>query len=298
MKTVLLAAGILSAGAMATSASAGNYGMPSDWGAPTTCTGTDWLKCMTGNKTYKLVFSDEFNTMQLANPGSVNSWFVGVHPVMQAGEKMAWAGDGYGSYTDPAGVLTLSTRYSVVTAGVFCEADVESLDDSGHGHAWQNFYAEVRMRGPQNNTNHNGVWFLSKDNGRTDSTGGHTEVDLVEQYGPNDQFDHSSSHFWPGRRTDIQHTYTSTLTARPEGKAIDWHTYGLLATDTQFVIARDGKPIKVIQRTPQQRAPLYLLLSIFGNPGMGTRQAASMQVDYVRVYTPPDEQSAPAKMAK
>ena len=230
---------------------------------------------------YTLAFSDEFNDASGIGNGRGNiapatPWWNFRHPVLLAGETYVSATDAR-AYGVAAGVLTMSTY--VNAQGVNTEADIETVK------AWTNFYAEVRMKGPQVNGVHDGVWFLSVDNGHTDATGGHTELDLVEQYGPSDQGDHSASHLWAGSRPKpVVSESVSAWTVRPEGKAIGWHVYGLEATDDAFTIWRDGAPIQRIARLPSQRVPLYLLLSIFGN--QKNAPPATMQVDYVRVYTP------------
>ena len=231
---------------------------------------------------YTLAFSDEFDSTAGIGDGHgatapTTPWWDFRHPVNMAGETYVSATDTR-AYSAAGGVLTMSTY--VNAHGVNTEADVETVRSFG-----PNFYAEVRMRGPQVNGVHAGVWFLSVDNGKSDATGGHVELDLVEQYGPSDQGDHSASHVWPGARKDIAHQSTSAWTVRPEGKAVAWHTYGLEAEDAVFTIWRDGAPVQRIPRPPSQRIPMYLLLSLFGNQAHAP--AATMQVDYVRIWTAP-----------
>ena len=228
-----------------------------------------------------LVFDDEFNDTSGIGNGRgaqppATPWWDFRHPVMLAGETYVGAQDTR-AYSATGGVLSMSTY--VNAQEVNTEADIETVA------AWTNFYAEVRMRGPQVNGAHAGVWFLSGDNGRADATGGHAELDLVEQYGPGDQGDHSASHVWPGARKDIVHQSVSAWTVRPEGKAVAWHTYGLEATDSTFTIWRDGAPVQRIARLPSQRVPMYLLLSLLGNQTHAP--PATMQVDYVRIWSAP-----------
>jgi hypothetical protein len=231
---------------------------------------------------YTLAFSDDFDSTAGIGDGRgaippTTPWWDFRHPVLLPGETYVGAGDRK-AYSAQGGVLTLSTY--VNAQGVNTEADIETVRSFG-----PNFYAEVRMRGPQVNGVHAGVWFLSVDNGRADVTGGHAELDLVEQYGPGDQGDHSASHVWPGARKDVAAQFTSAWTVRPEGKAVAWHTYGLEATDAVFTIWRDGAPVQRIARLPSQRVPMYLLLSLFG--AQAHAPPATLQVDYVRVWTAP-----------
>lgn len=232
---------------------------------------------------YALAFSDEFDTTAGIGDGRgatapATPWWDFRHACcLRAGETYVGAKDAR-AYSATGGVLTMSTY--VNAQGVNTEADIETVKSFG-----PDFYAEVRMRGPQVNGVHAGVWFLSVDNGKSDATGGHAELDLAEQYGPSDQGDHSASHIWPGSRKDIAHQFVSAWTVRPEGKAVAWHTYGLLATDSTFTIYRDGQSVQRIARLPSQRVPMYLLLSLFGNGPHAP--PATMQVDYVRVWTAP-----------
>ncbi len=231
---------------------------------------------------YTLAFSDEFDTTAGIGNGRgatapPTPWWDFRHPVMFTSETYVSATDAR-AYLASGGVLTMSTY--VNAQGVNTEADIETVRSFG-----PDFYAEVRMRGPQVNGVHAGVWFLSVDNGRSDATGGHAELDLVEQYGPSDQGDHCASHVWPGARKGISHQSVSAWTVRPEGKAVAWHTYGLLATERTFTIYRDGAPVQRIARLPSQHVPMYLLLSLFGNGPHAP--PATMQVDYVRLWTAP-----------
>ncbi len=265
-----------------------NVGFPVDWTTPPACPATPIAKTTCGSSfytsSYALLWSDEFNSLNIAQIGhGVATWYTGLHAPLVSGEKVAYAGDP--AYSISGGILNLKTRWSAATQGAYVEAALTSYDGAGHGYLPPNFYAEVRMKGPQDNDNHSGVWFTSIDNGATDSTGGHAEVDMAEQYGPSDQYDHSSSHIWPGR-TGGAHIWVSTLYARPEGKAIAWHTYGLLATPSQFVVFRDGQAVRMIARQPKQLGGMYMLLSLCGNPPAGTPIPTTMQVDYVRVYVP------------
>ena len=247
----------------ALSALAGNHGMPGDW------------QLATGKldlKRYRLVWSDEFDHLKtIGKDGDDTPWHVGVHAILHQGERYAPAGDTT-AYAVVNGVLTMTSRADA--KGRYLEADLETADKHGHILAWQNFYAEIRLRGPQVNGIHSGIWFLGREEGQ-----GHPELDLVEQYGPGDKFDHHASHIWA---PPAPHLYSSKLISRPEGRKIDWHVYGLMATDDAFTVYRDGEAIVTIARQPSQRVPMYILLSLFGN--VPKPPTATMEVDYVRVY--------------
>ena len=228
------------------------------------------------NAALNVTGADIFTLMD--NPDKHPAKFiVGQHAIMQSGEVMAWKGDP-SAYTVIGTSLQLSTHASTSKPGALTEADIESVLDYG-----PNFYAELGWTGPQQKGSHSGVWFLSKDNGKSDLTGGHVEVDLVEQYEPNDQFDHSAIHYWPGSRKDFQHTYKSVLNVRPEGKAMHRHVYGLLALDSAFVIFRDGVILAVHEREAYAKRKMYPLISLFGNTGATAGETAV--IDYLQVFT-------------
>lgn len=279
----LLSAGLFGlalSGPISGPAWADSHGVPTDWTAAPACTGKNAAKkaaCQPLDMSHlQLAFDEEFDKLppSLAKSNAAGPWVVGRHAPLYAGETYAWAGDAL-AYSVSNGVLDIHGRD---LGGTYRMGDIEMVQ------AWQDGYWEVRLRGPQVPI-HFGAWLLSYENGRNDATGGHAEVDMVEQYGPNDPNDHSSSHDWPGARTDFSSGYASLYSPRTEARgSVAWHTYGLLATEDAFTVFRDGKQLGTIARQPLQRRPLYLLLSLFGFAG--EPPAADVQVDYVRVYTP------------
>jgi hypothetical protein len=222
-----------------------------------------------------VVWRDEFDTLQATLVGSGKGpWFPGVHTVLVSGEKMAMVPDP--AYEIDAGVLRMSTRVDP-RDGKRVEAHLETHDGRGQSVTFQNGYFEARMWLPRARGSHAGLWLLSPETGS-----GHVEVDVVESYGAGDYAVHSSTHVWPVQRAEHQ----STSNYSRQSDIFDrYHTYGLLATDEEFRFYYDRKEIGRIARLPEQRVPLYMLLSVFGNPTQPViEQPAVMLVDYVRVY--------------
>jgi hypothetical protein len=235
---------------------------------------------------YSVVWNDEFDTLQASRPGQGSGpWFSGVHAVLAQGEKMA-------AFPDPAfrinaGVLTLSTRLDSED-GKRVEAHLQTDDGRGHVAAFQNGYVEARIWLPRARGSHAGLWLLSQELGH-----GHVEVDVVEAYGAGDYGVHSSTHVWP--TPPAEHRFRSNYSGKPD--IYDgYHSYGVLATDSEFRFYYDSMELARIERLPEQRVPLYLLLSVFGNPTQPIVEPAAMLIDYVRVYavrpTPPRELEA------
>jgi len=223
---------------------------------------------------YTIVWADEFDSLRAVLPGQGNGhWFPGVHAVLVAGEKMASLPDL--AYGVSSGVLSMSTRLDP-TDSKRVEAHLQTSDGRGNVLAFQNGYFEARMWSPAARGSHAGLWLLSEEKGL-----GHIEVDVVETYGVDDFAVHASTHVWPiAPRT---HEYKSTRVVRRD--IFDgFHLYGLLATDDFFVFYYDRKEIARIARLPEQRVPLYLLLSVFGNPTQPLIEPATLKVDYIRIY--------------
>jgi len=262
-----------------------NYNYPVDWrkaecgGGPATsdlCRPLDLAD-------YKLSWADEFDTLKLTNADGRGPWIAGVHSPLAPNEIMSLAGDPAYSVSD--GKLVLSTRS--LPNGKRSEANMQGWGPGGkHWPMLQNFYAEVRLRGPLENGSHFGLWWLSVERGK-----GHMELDWPEQYGPEDRHDHGAAHIWPVDRKAHPPAHVSVFLPRPEGSAMAWHIYGLRADDLTFTLYRDGKPLAQIDRLPDQRVPLYPLISLFGHSAKV--KDTDIQVDYIRVYAPKSDRSAP-----
>jgi Glycosyl hydrolases family 16 len=225
---------------------------------------------------YTISWQDEFNSFQATQAGQGSGpWFSGVHALLVPGEEMSPAGD-TAAYKAVSGVLQMSTRVDS-SDNKRTEAHLQTDDGKGHSITFQNGYVEARIWLPKALGSHSGLWLLSKETGS-----GHTEVDVVEAYGTGDFAVHSSTHIWP--IAPLTHQYSSRRS--PEEYVYnDYHLYGLLATDSQFIFYYDKKELARIERLPEQRVPLYMLLSVFGNPTQPVIQPATMLVDYVRVYS-------------
>lgn len=223
------------------------------------------------------VWADEFDLLRVSQPGrGTGPWFTGGHAVLARGEKMAITLPDP-AYTLSAGILSMSTRLDPVD-GKRVEAHLQTDDRKGNVFEFQNGYLEARMWVPKALGSHGGLWLLSRER-----PFGHVEVDVVETYGHDDYAVHSTTHMWPV--VGSAHAYTSKRVVKRD--IFDgFHLYGVLATDSYFAFYYDGKELARIARLPEQRVPLYLLLSLFGNPAQPVIEPATMKVDYIRLYVP------------
>ena len=222
---------------------------------------------------YALAFDDEFDRLRLTAAGGAGPWFAPIPTDMGVGRLM---GPGDEVYRVDHGLLTLSTRQ---VAGRWREANMQTMDAAGRGFAFRDGYIEMRARLAPQPGAHGGLWLLSMNRGH-----GHVEVDVVETYGADSLSLHSASHLWPAAGAG-RPTAASQATFFPRLYSGD-HRFGLLATETLLISYVDGREVARIARLPSQRAPMYVLLSLFENAAAPVRTPAAMQVDYVRVYTP------------
>lgn len=223
---------------------------------------------------FTLVWADEFDTLRASKPPNGSGpWFSGVHAVLATGEKMAHIPDP--AYRISSGVLIMSTRLDPADSKRV-EAHLQTNNGGNNAVEFQNGYLETRMWVAAARGSHGGLWLLSEEKGF-----GHVEIDVVETYGLGDPAVHSATHVWPIR--PLTHQYSSKRVVRQD--IFDgFHLYGVLATDTHFIFYYDRKEISRVARLPAQRIPLYLLLSLFGNPTQPVIEPATMQVDYIRIY--------------
>ncbi len=223
-----------------------------------------------------LAFDEEFDDPGRIAVSGAGPWYPGVHAVLAEGEKMAGLPDPAIKVED--GLLALSTRVDPAD-GRRIEAHIQTLDALGDVTAFEDGYIEIRAKLPAALGSHAGAWLLGREEGQ-----GHPEFDIMETYGVGDWFVHSSSHTWPGADPDAPaHAYASTLHLAPDLYA-DFHTFGV-KLDREWVTAYfDGRVTGMIKRDRGQHVPLYILLSVFGNPAQPVIEDATMLVDYVRVY--------------
>ncbi|MET0660069.1 MAG: family 16 glycosylhydrolase [Steroidobacteraceae bacterium] len=225
---------------------------------------------------YTLIWSDEFDLLNASRPGRGSGhWFTGGHAVLASGEKMAHVPDP--AYSIVSGVLQMVTRTDPVDSKRV-EAHLQTNDGKATSVSFQDGYLETRMWVPAARGSHAGLWLLSEEKG-----GGHVEIDVVETYGTGDPSVHAATHVWPIR--PLVHRSNSKRVVKQDIFA-GFHLYGVLATDSHFIFYYDRKEICRIARLLEQRVPMYLLLSVFGNPTQPLIEPATMQVDYVRIYAP------------
>lgn len=260
-----------------------NHGLPVSWASVLS---NDPLPLVNGEPLPKgklsLVWQDEFATLSVTRDtkaGGTGPWYAPVHAQLGIGTLAV--------PPDPAisivnGNLLLQTRNA---GGKWTDTNIQTVDSTGKGFTIQNGYIDFRILLSNGHGSHGGIWLLSNH----DKEKGHVEIDLAETYGPGDPAIHQCIHLWPGTASTYpKHVYNSFYIRPAKVPTLlqQFHNIGILLTDTEISTYYDGKNVSSIPRLPEEKVPLYLLLSNFTDAHRKDGYSQSkVFVDYVRAYS-------------
>ena len=238
---------------------------------------------------WRLAFDDEFKYRSVGAdnvPGS--NWYAPIHTKLGAG-NLAQASDTAAISVDKDG-LELQTRNPDMPGGV--DANVESMDNHGHGFSFTNGYVEVEAALPAAHGSHAGVWFLN-----TQGAQGHGEVDAPETYGAADHVWSRTVHWWPTAASRFANEVHAARYAgmTPATYYAQLHRWGALFMPTEIILYDDSQcalgptcPLQErgrIARLPESVAPMYILLSNFTDANRHDGyQPSKMTVRYVKAW--------------
>jgi hypothetical protein len=257
-------------------AEARNVGYPSDWSLFSFMTPEGLAH---PKDRLKLVWSDEFDQLKLARPSQLlpgtreaPKWFAPVAAPLGSG-PLAVPPDP-SAFQLGEGVLRL---HMDSRAGKWVGVNLQTFDPTtNRGLTFQNGYVEIRAKLPRSTGAHTGLWLRSNETGQ-----GHAEIDLAETYGA----------------ADNNHLHSTVHVARPGQKRIwnshivdvpdlydRFHLFGAWLTDDWISIFVDDRLVGRIARLPEQKKPVYILMSIFDHDHDGPPVPSSMEIDFVRVW--------------
>ena len=171
--------------------------------------------------------------------------------------------------------ITLSKVNNVWYSGV-----LTSVNRFGEGFYQQYGYFEIRAKLPRGQGTWPAFWMKSLSMiTKKDDLG---ELDIFEQYGNNDHGFCTTYHDWTNKTTPYYNCNNPT----PD-LTNDFHTWGLLWTESKMIVYFDGKPINSAETPHVAKQPYYLLMDMGlggGWPTDKTPEQNVMQVEYVRVY--------------
>lgn len=256
-----------------------------------------------GNKTYRLVFDDNFDGTYLDK----NIW-TDNYLISRANPRYL----AYGKHKIENSVLSLIVEpNSTVKSGVgdlseatnpLAVSGVQSIEKNilhltnlsyhdvnpYYGFICQEGYWEIKCKCPIGSGVHSAFWLV----GIQDKTSQRYEVDIIEYKGNTPlQFPHGSHN--NGNEPDVTENYPPTYTALSENLANDWHTIGWLWESDGMTWFLDGVQLDYLSATMPQY-PMGIILSLYQRKyGTGwtgnaddTLGTLSFDIDYIKVYKP------------
>jgi len=251
-------------------ASATNTGFPYNW---------TYNATKIDPSTLKLIWSDEFDDPSVITPasGGTGPWYAPGH----ADYGMAhFPTPPSSAYNISQSILTQSTLNST---GQWLGACMQTMNSQGKGFACQNCYFEARARMNGGHGSWGAFWLHSMDYPMNNSTL-HSEIDVLEYYGPSDGYGHHhTAHIW-NSTNGTQHDYYNSDYTKVVELDLDYHLHGAWLTDEWIIIYLDRVELARIQRPVQNQVPHYIIISVTMNSNDPPYVPSNMTFDYVRVY--------------
>ncbi|MDG3005067.1 glycoside hydrolase family 16 protein [Paludisphaera mucosa] len=233
---------------------------------------------------WKRTFGEEFD-----GPLSVSAWGPGTRWIAHT----PYGGDfGDAGFADPQPDFPFTVKDDLLrieakkVEGRWRSGLLSSVDAKGEGFSQKFGYFEMRAKFPKGPGTWPAFWLLGVpqlQEPKDKKTLTQIELDVVEQYGVNDNALHTTTHLWP---PVAPHTGDGDVALVPDMTA-DFHTYGVMVDDAVITYYFDGVPLRTHPTPPEAKVPLYLLVDLAlggGWPVDKTPDPSIMIVDYVRVY--------------
>jgi len=232
---------------------------------------------------FELVFSDEFDTLDVSANGPGTKWTA----------HTAWHGDfGDATFADPVagfpftvsnGILRIEARKDA--NGKWKSGLLASVDPNNNGFSQQYGYFEVRAKFPPGEGTWPAFWLDSLV--PSTSSDPSLEVDGIEYYGQFPTEFHSTVTLWPHDKSQKQ-TSTATISKVASGSLTsDFHVYGIDVEPDRTHFYLDGVETWSTPTPTEHRHGLMILINLGlggGWPIANTPSPSYMYVDYVRAY--------------
>lgn len=207
---------------------------------------------------------------------------------------------GFANYVEPdSAVSPFSIQEGVLrirmeeVEGVWQTGHMQTANSTGVGGFSQTLgYFECKMKMPPMGTK--GAWpaFWLYGRGLYDATSEtRPEIDVIEYYPGNDSRGyHAAVHLRPGSPYVLgqvsRHWYKSDYIGMDAIRDNNWHTYGVEVTNDWIIIYMDRVEVTRIPCLPEQRVPLFMLVSLQGynDEKAQTVSPVDLFVEYVKVW--------------
>ena len=248
---------------------------------------------------YKLAFSDEFNSFSLFN-GATGTW----KPTFYYGDRTLADNAERQFYVDPTyqnlGLNPFSVRDGVLTISAQKAPDtlrpsIQNLDytsgmiNSEQAFSMQYGYFEIRAQMPAGKGLWPAFWMLPIDGSWP------PELDIVEMIGqePSSLYTTMHSQGTGKYKQTTKGTKVADMTA-------GFHTYGVDWGPQKIAWYFDGQKVFEADTPADMHQPMYMIANLAvggtwpGNPDSSTTFPAQMKIDYVRAYARPADRAAVA----
>ena len=242
------------------------------------------------DQNYTLTFEDDFRSLNSISNGNTYDgakWYNGVEQCCMSDiggsgamypTKLGDVSVNPYSISDDGLSITLSRKGVNWFSGI-----LTSVDKTGRGFAQKYGYFEIRAKLPPGPGTWPAFWMKSATNLSTRENIG--EIDIFEQYGKFPEAFCTTYHDWSKQTTP----YYNCKNRTPD-LTEDFHTWGLLWTETKMTVYFDNRKINETVTPPAMQQAYYLILNLGIGGGWPTDQTPEtnvMQVQYVRAYAPP-----------
>lgn len=240
---------------------------------------------------YSQTFSTVFDTdtSAITVDGGAGPWSAPVHSTV--GSATFQPPDHSPSpFSIQAGKLRI--RAEQVT-GVWQTGHMQTANSSGTGFSQKRGYFEIKCKFPAPGSW--GAWpafWLYSNALYTAPSQTRAEVDVIEYYpGKDTKGHHSALHLRPGspyvNGQVSQHWIASKYVTVEALADADWHTHGVLITDTLLIVYMDRVEVKRIPLAPEFDVAMYMLVSLQLLPQEASQATSPIDllVEYVKAYS-------------
>lgn len=240
----------------------------------------------------KLVFDDEFNTLDMSRYSTKywwgERWLGGENAEHEVYADQTYAGSangplGLNPFSLVNGMLQIQATIPARSVAPYLEGQkyVSGLLTTYRSFSQLYGYFEIRARFPLGKGYWPAFWMLPKV-----SMPNPPEIDVVEVLGDQPTALNITAH-WNVESKAKKQEWTLTVPDTSE----DFHRYGVLWTHEVIAWYFDGKRVAVMATPDDLNRPMYMLLNLAvggswpGYPNARTKFPGNMLVDYIRVYS-------------
>jgi beta-glucanase (GH16 family) len=233
---------------------------------------------------FVLTFNEDFDWLDVSARGPGTRWIA----------HTPWNGDfGDARFTDPGpdfpftsrnGILRIEARKTA--KGKWESGLLASTDSNGNGFKQRYGYFEMRARFPAGEGVWPAFWLASRGAEKA------IEVDITEHYGHFPGRYTASLHIWDRKAPALSKSFHQRVPVDEGTLSAGFHTYGVAVEANRIRYFFDRREVWSIATPRELEHPFTILIDLglgAGWPIDNTPNPSVMEVDYVRVWSLPDD---------